>query len=62
MNQKMHIGGIFCNLANASDYVNHEILLSKLNLYGIQGVLRVTTFLLCMFLNERCSNINPVIL
>jgi hypothetical protein len=38
MNQKMHVGGIFCNLANASDFVYHEILLAILNLYGLQGV------------------------
>jgi len=38
MNQKMHVGGIFYNLANASDFVNHEILLAILNLYVIQGV------------------------
>jgi hypothetical protein len=32
----MHVGGIFCDLAKASDYVNHEILLVKLHYYGIQ--------------------------
>jgi len=32
MNQKMQVGGIFCNLANASDFVNNEILLAILNL------------------------------
>jgi hypothetical protein len=36
MNQKMHVGGIFCNLANASDFVNHGILLVILNLDVIQ--------------------------
>jgi hypothetical protein len=33
----MHIGGIFCDLAEALDHVNHEILLAKLHYYGIQG-------------------------
>jgi len=36
INQKMHVGGIFCNLAKAPDCVNHEILLAKSHFYGIQ--------------------------
>jgi hypothetical protein len=33
----MHVGRIFCDLLKAFDFLNHEILVTKLHSYGIQG-------------------------
>jgi len=37
LNNKLLVGGIFCNLHTAFDYVNHDILLYKMDFYGISG-------------------------
>ena len=33
--KKMHVGGLFCDLAGALDCVNHETVLATLHIYGI---------------------------
>ena len=37
LNNKIMVGGIFCDLEEAFDCINHNILISKLNFYGAKG-------------------------
>jgi len=37
LDKKQLVGGLFCDLQKAFDCVNHNILLAKLEFYGISG-------------------------
>jgi hypothetical protein len=47
----MHAGGIFCDLAKAFDCGNHDILLTELHFFGIQG--RILSWLRSYLTNRK---------
>ena len=37
LNNKQMVGGIFCDLHKAFDYINHAVLLEKMEFNGVSG-------------------------
>lgn len=60
LNVKKYVVGVFCDLAKAFDCVNHEILLNKLQHYGVRGKFLA---LLSSYLDSREQSViirNPI--
>jgi len=54
LNNKLTVGGLFCDLEKAFDSVNHYILLSKCEFYGFRGK---TNALLRSYLSDRYQRV-----
>ena len=54
MDKKQLVGGIFCDLQKAFDSVNHEILMKKIQHYGIRGKMGK---LLQSYITDRYQNV-----
>jgi len=54
LNNKLTVGGIFCDVEKALDSVNHDILLSKFEFYGFRCK---TNVLLQSYLSDRYQRV-----
>jgi Reverse transcriptase (RNA-dependent DNA polymerase). len=65
LNNKLMAGGNFCDLEKAFDYVDHDILLSKLKFYRVTGktFLSIKSYLqdrhYKVILKDKYANHNP---
>ena len=50
-NAKSHVGGVFCDLTEAFDCVNHDTLLNKLKHYGVQDL--TLNWFTCLLSNKK---------
>jgi hypothetical protein len=60
LDEKLLVGGIFCDLAKVFDCVNHDTLLLKLNWYGITGKANnlIKSYLMDRYQRVEMKNIN----
>jgi hypothetical protein len=58
LNKQKIVGGSFCDLKKAFDSVNHEILLNKLQFYGIVDKFHEFHDLITSYLTNRCQSSN----
>jgi hypothetical protein len=54
LDKKNYVGGLFCDLQKAFDCVNHNVLLEKMNFYGISGT---SNKLMTSYLENRYQRI-----
>jgi hypothetical protein len=54
MNNNLKTGGIFCDLQKAFNFMDHKILMNKLEFYGIEGKLKT---LIASYLTARYQKV-----